>query len=66
MKNLTNYRNRFFNLLESEMGNVKPLINEEASFEAENILKTSKEMASQEGVGEDISQYVDKIGRAHV
>lgn len=59
MKNLTNYRNRFFNLLESEMGNVKPLINEESSFEAENILKTSKEMASQEGVGEDISQYVD-------
>ena len=28
MKNIKNYKNRFFSLLESEMGNVKPLISE--------------------------------------
>ena len=29
MKNLKNYKNRFYSLLESKMGDVKPLINEE-------------------------------------
>lgn len=29
---MRNYKNRFFNLLESEMGNVKPLINESGSL----------------------------------
>jgi hypothetical protein len=31
MNTITNYRKRFFSLLESEMGNVKPLITEEAN-----------------------------------
>ena len=35
MKNIKNYKDRFFSLLESEMGNVKPLITE-ASDSAEN------------------------------
>ena len=30
MKEIQEYRNRFYNLLESEMGNVKPLISETA------------------------------------
>jgi hypothetical protein len=59
MKDLTNYKNRFFNLLESELGDVKPLLNEESSFESQFILKSAKEMASQEGVGEDVTEYVD-------
>lgn len=32
MKHLESYKNRFFNLLESELGNVKPLISEQIDF----------------------------------
>lgn len=59
MNSLKKYKNKFFSLLESEVGNVKPLISEESSFESANILELSKEMANQQGIGEDISEYVD-------
>lgn len=38
MKNINKYRNRFFSLLESEMGNVKPLIVEQVSDSERDII----------------------------
>lgn len=38
MKNIKNYKNRFFSLLESEMGNVKPLISEQVSDSERDII----------------------------
>lgn len=32
MKNIEQYKKRFFNLIESELGNVKPLINEQGYY----------------------------------
>jgi len=34
MENIENYKNRFYNLMESSMGDVKPLINEESAGSA--------------------------------
>lgn len=48
MNNINNYRKRFFNLLESEMGNVKPLISEDFDFttgQDKKIDTTPKETA---------------------
>jgi hypothetical protein len=38
MKNIKNYKNRFFSLLESEMGNVKPLITEVSESVKNNVM----------------------------
>jgi hypothetical protein len=43
MKKINDYRNRFVNLLESTMGNVKPLISESGGYQAgdTNIIKNA-------------------------
>lgn len=47
MKKINDYRNRFVNLLESTMGNVKPLISEAEGYEA-GITKTIKNSGKEE------------------
>lgn len=68
MKTINNYKNRFFNLLESEMGNVKPLITEsvdEVKSLVNRVLVDKLDMekvTESENEGNISTQYEKEIG----
>lgn len=60
MKNVNLYRKRFFNLLESEMGNVKPLIKEDLTQDDSELYE---DIYDEEEISEvdDLDAEIDRI-----
>ena len=58
MENIKEYKDRFFNLMESTIGDVKPLLSEQVKLEGRNVTLNSD--------GTVTIYDLKKIGRAHV
>ena len=60
-----NYKNRFFSLLESEMGDVKPLVNESGSIysleDLETMRSSENEPSMKEMTYDDVKDFQDKF-----
>lgn len=59
MKNINEYKKRFFNLLESQMGDVKPLISEQAATTKKNVATKSTATQTQ-NVSEGLNNTIGK------
>jgi hypothetical protein len=66
--NVKNYKNRFFSLLESEMGDVRPLINESGSIYSDEELEMMRNPeidmdmpGSKEMTYDDVKDFQDRF-----
>ena len=50
MKSINEYKDRFFHLLETEIGDVKPIINEQPLFKTEIIFRNDDDTFSTESI----------------
>lgn len=59
MENIENYKNRFYNLMESTMGDVRPLINEELSVGKQVFFDVYKDDKTKNKLG-SVAMFVTK------